>query len=422
MRVTNRLIANNLNKNIQQNLSRLARTQEQLATGKSMLRPSDKPGNMSPLLEIKASLSYFEQYERNLDDGLSYLSLSDGTMQTMGDILNQAAEMALQGANATYTPDDMAALGEQVDKMIDHVVDLANSSVGGKYIYAGTKNSTPPFKRVGDTITYTGNLNGIYREVLSGEDYRIDAPGITTGYQVVPVVSSTTSPKVVQRQIPAKLVNTGIITVTRTDTGFTITNPTTLDGVTPAPNLISDGFTVAGDVITINGPTGELEGLQIDMAGTAVGDQFKIIIDNQLGVFGHGTETAPGSGVYEVYNPTVPKDHAVDEGVFDILFRLRDNLKSGNAAATDISIGEIRQKTDQLLQRRVGTGSRTRHFESLKDQMLDIEVKLKDTQQKLEGADIYKLSISMGQEQVTYEASLASGAKIIQISLLDFLK
>lgn len=421
MRVTNRLIANNLNRNIQQNLIQVARTQEQLATSKSMLRPSDRPGNMSPLLEIKASLSYFEQYERNLDDGLSYLNLSDGTMQTLGDILSQAAQMAIQGANATYTTEDMAALGEQIDKMIDHVVDLANSSVGGKYVYAGTNNSMPPFKRQGDTIIYTGNLNGIYREVLSGEDYRIDAPGITAGYKVERVmISGAALARVTQRQIPAKLANTGIITVTRTDTGFNITNPTSLDGVTPAPNLTVDGFTVAGDVITINGPAAGLEGMQIDMTGTAVGDQFSITIDNKLGVFGHGTETAPG--VYEVYNPTVPKDNAVDEGIFDCLFRLRDNLKSGNNAATGNSIGEVRQKVDQLLQRRVGIGSRTRHFEALKDQMLDIEVKLKDTQVKLEGADIYKLSIDMSQKQVILQASLASGANMLQVSLLNFLK
>ncbi|MCL5935566.1 MAG: hypothetical protein M1543_03620, partial [Firmicutes bacterium] len=110
--------------------------------------------------------------------------------------------------------------------------------IGKKYIYAGTKNSTPPFKRDGDKIIYTGDLNGIYREVLSGANYRIDAPGITTGFQVAPVVSTTSLPTVTQRQIPAKLVNNGIITITRTGANtFSITNPTTMDGVTPAPNL-----------------------------------------------------------------------------------------------------------------------------------------------------------------------------------------
>lgn len=423
MRVTNRLIANNLNISIQRNLSQLASTQEQIATGKSMLRPSDKPNNLSQLLSIKATLSYNEQYDRNLDDGLSYLNLNDSTMQTLGDILHTAGEMAVQGANATYNTDDMKALGEQIDKMIDQAVDLANSSVGGRYIYAGTKNNAAPFHRTGDVITYTGDLNGIYREVLSGDDYRIDAPGITTGFTVEPVVSSTAAiPEVTQRQVPAKLANTGIITVTCTGPGtYTITNPTTLDGVTPAPNLIVDGFSTAGSVITVNGPTGELEGLQIDMTGTTTGDQYKIVIDNQPGVFGHGTENPAGSGSYDVYNPTTPNE-AIDEGIFDCLFKLRDRLNAGDAAGVDTSIGEVSNKTDQLLQRRVGVGSRTRHFEALKDQILDMEVKLTDAQLKLEGADTYKLSIDMSQEQVTYQASLSSAANIMQISLLNFMK
>ncbi|MCL4440002.1 MAG: flagellar hook-associated protein FlgL [Firmicutes bacterium] len=421
MRITNRMIANNLNRGIQRNLSQVARSQEQLATGKSMLRPSDRPENLSQLLSIKATLSYMVQYDRNLDDGLSYLNLNDSSMQTLGDILNQSAEMAVQGANGTMTREDMAALGEQVDKMIDHVVDLANSSVGGRYIYAGTKNSSPPFKRIGDTITYTGDLNGIYREVLSGENYRIDAPGITTGFRVETVVSSANSlPEVTQRQVPAKLINTGIITVTRTGPGtFTITNPTTLDGVTPAPSL-ANSFSVAGDVITVNGAADELEGLQIDMTGAADGDQFKIVVDSKLGVFGHGKETAPG--VYEVYNPTDPKAGVVDEGIFDAMFRLRDNLRNGDNNGTSSSIGEIRNKLDQLLERRVGIGARARHFEALKDQILDLQTKLTESQSQLEDADIYRLSISMSQDQVVFQASLASGANIMKVTLLDFLK
>lgn len=421
--MTNSYIANNLIKNIQHNSSQLSRTQEQLATGKSMLRPSDKPGNIGPLLSVKATLSYFEQFNRNLDDGLSYLDMNDSTMQTLGDILHQAGEMAIQGSNGTYTVADMAALGEQIDKMIDHVVDLANASVGGRYIFAGTKNTSTPFKRDGNVITYSGDTNGIFREVLSGEDYRIDAPGITTGFEINPLLSNNGFlPKIINRQLPANLPNVGMFIITRDGEGaFTISGQKQLDGVTPAPGLIS-GFTVEDGVITVTGSDSELEGLKIDMSGASDGDTFEIIIDSKPGVFGHGTETAPGSGVYEVYNFAIPKDHAVDEGVFDVLFRLRNALYAGDVPGTETGIAEVRDKTDQLLQRRVGIGSRTRHFEALKDQIVDIETKLADIKFKLEGADIYKLSINMSQEQVTFEASLASGANIMRVSLLDFLK
>lgn len=420
MRVTNRLMADSITRNIQHNLNRVSRSLEQLATGKGMIRPSDKPENMSRLLSIKSSLSYLEQYDKNLDDGLSYLNLSDSSMQEMGDILQQASQMAVQGANGTYSGEDMAYLGEQADKMIDQVKDLANSSIGDRYIYAGTKNNAPPFVRSGDTIIYRGDLSGIYREVLSGDDYRIDAPGITTGFRVETVTSASgAAALVVQRQLPANLANTGVITVTRTNTGFTVTDPTGLDGVTPAPGLVTS-FSVAGDVITIDGAGDQLEGLQIDMTGTAVGDQFKVIIDNKLGVFGHGTETSPG--IFEVYNPAVPKDHTVDEGVFDVLFRLRDNLRAGDYAATNNSIDEIKRVLDNLLESRAGIGSRTSHFEALKDQLLDSQTKLGEAESELEDADVYNLSIAMSNEQVTLQASLASGANIMKISILDFLK
>jgi flagellar hook-associated protein 3 FlgL len=419
MRITNKIMANNINSSIQDNLSRVARTQEQLSTSKSMLRPSDKPGNLGPLMGVKSSLSFLEQYERNLDDGLSYLDMGDSSMQTLGDMLNQAGELAIQGANGTYSPGDMAALGEQVDKMIDQVVDLANSSVGGRYIYAGAKNNLPPFKREGDKIVYNGDLNGLYREVLSGEDYRIDAPGITTGVSVSPVnVFSSIVPKIVSR--PDDLTKSGVLELTLPDI---VVSQTKLDGATYA-ELVSAGGVDSSTPGIVRITSGEFAGLELDITGYDPAETYtyKIVVDNELGVFGNGVETAPGSGEYVVYDPTTLGKDNFNKGIFDALFNLRNNLNSGDSFSTNLSVGEIQEKTDQLLQRRVGVGSRTRHFEALRNQLLDLEVKMRDVEQKLEGADMYKLSIDMSQEKTTFEASLSSGATMLNVSLLNFLK
>ncbi|MFZ5644522.1 MAG: flagellar hook-associated protein FlgL [Bacillota bacterium] len=423
MRITNKLITNNVTLNIQKNLSKSARTQEQLATGKSMLRPSDKPENLSQVLGIKAHLSYMDQYEKNIDDGLGYLNLTDSSMQTLGNILHDASEKAVQGANDTYNAEDRKSIAEQIDKLIDHALDLANSSMGGRYIYAGTKNSRAPFERIGDRIVYKGDFNGLYREVLSGDDYRIDSPGVTRGYSVDALLSSTgVLADVTQR--PNNLSNTGIITITRTGANtFSITDQTQLDGVTPNNNLIaSHSVDVTGNIITVNGAS-DLLGMEIDMTGTNVGDSYRIRVESKLGVYGNATETAV-PGEYDVYNPALvppPKD-PLNEGIFDTLFRLRDNLLNNDRDAIDLSVDEIKNKTDELLERRVGIGARTRHFEAVRDQMKDIETKLKESLDLLEGADMYKLSIDMSQDQVTFQASLASGANIMKVSLLDFLR
>lgn len=311
MRITNKYMTSSMVRNIQLNLSNLARSQEQLSTSKRLLRPSDDPNVMGQFLSIRSNLSYMEQYNQNINDGLSYLNMNDTAMGTLGDLLAKASEYTVQAANDTYSAEDRAAIAEQIDKMIDQVVDLGNSSVGDKFIYAGTKNDAIPFKRDGDTIIYSGDTNEVRREVLAGTDYRIDSPGITT-------------------------------------------------------------------------------------SGTA-------------GVFG----TATG--------PDVNGDYTVGDGIFKVLFDLRDRLNSNDTAGIESSIDELKQETDNLLQYRVQVGARTSHFEVLQNMLGDQEVKLTENLNNIEGADMERLSIEYAQQLLSYEASLAAGAKNLQISLLNFL-
>lgn len=312
MRITNRYMTNNIISSIQNNLSSIARSQEQLATSKRLLRPSDDPNVMGQYLSIKSGLSYMEQYNRNIDDGLIYLDMSDTSMGTIGDVIAKASEYALQAANGTYSDSDREAIAEQIDKMIDQIVDLGNTMVGGKYIYAGTKNSSPPFERVGDQIIYSGDTNEIRREVLAGTDYRIDSPGITTS---------------------------------------------------GAP-----------------------------------------------GVF--------GSATYDLTTQT----YSVGDGVFKVFFDLRDSLNNNDMTGVQSSINDLKQETDSLLGYRVQVGARTNHFETLQSMLSDQEIKLTENLENIEGADMARLSIEYSQQQVTYEAALAAGAKMLQISLLDFLR
>lgn len=319
MRITNKYMTDRIISGIQLNLSNLARSQEQLSTSKRLLRPSDDPNVMGQFLSIKSTLSYMEQYNRNIDDGLSYLNMNDAVMGTLGDLLAKANEYIVQAANDTYSAEDRAAIAEQIDKMIDQVVDLANSSVGDKYIYAGTKNSSPPFKRDGDTIIYSGDTNEVRREVLAGTDYRIDSPGITT-------------------------------------------------------------------------------------SGTP-------------GVF--GTATDKGDGTYTVSDgSSLP---ATGDGIFKVLFDLRNRLNNNDTDGIQNSIDDIKQEKDHLLQYRVQVGARTSHFESLKNMLEDQEIKLTENLNNIEGADMERLSIEYSQQLLAYQASLAAGSKILQVSLLDFL-
>lgn len=312
MRITNAMIARRTQNYIQENMSRVARTQEQMSTGRKVLRLSDDPPALSQLLNVRAAVERNQQYMRNITDGLSYLYGADTALGTAGEVLQKALEYAIQGANGTLAPDDMKAIGEQIDKMVDEMVDIANTTVGGKCIFAGTKNSRPPFRREGDTIYYEGDLNRVSREILDQANYPIDVPAVT-----------------------------------RDDN-----NPNTLGGV-----------------------FGE------------VNNEYKVV-----------------------------------GGVFQVLLALRDSLKEANASGVNDSIGALNTQLDRLLRYRVQIGARTNHFESVRDQLQDQEVRLTQVLSNLEDADIARVSVDLAREQLTYQAALAAGAKILQISLLDYLR
>ncbi|WP_031518045.1 flagellar hook-associated protein FlgL [Desulfofalx alkaliphila] len=326
MRITNTYFANQVLRGIQGNLGKLARSQEQLATGKRILRLSDDPKVMSEFMKIKSTMSYNEQYKRNIDDGLSYLEMGDTSMGTIVDVLAKANEYTIQAANDTYNAEQRQVIAEQIDKLIDQVVDLANSTVGGKYIYAGTKNDYPPFKREGDKIIYLGNTDQIKREVAAATSYRIDAPGITY-------------------------------------------DPSDPDG--------------------------------------------------PVGVFGEAIDFDEDDGSYVVYDPDAdPKG----DGIFEVLFALRDRLNADDSDGLQDSIGELQQVSDHILRHRVAVGARFQHFESLKIQLMDQDVNLAQSLDNVEAADMARLSIEYSQYQLSYNASLAVGANIMQTSLLDFLR
>ncbi|MBO8138210.1 MAG: flagellar hook-associated protein FlgL [Desulfotomaculum sp.] len=339
MRVTGRMINQNLLYNLQNNMQRLAKTQQQISTGKRILRPSDDPSAISLLMESKAVLEVNKQYVKNIDDGLSYLYTTDTALDSVGKILQDAHELAVQGSNGTLEEDDMKAIGEQIDKMIDHLVDVANTSVGGKYIFAGRKNDQPPFIRHGDKIYYRG---GIIRDrAADAFDPNNDDDGR------------------VAREIAAQAL------------------------------------------------------YHVDAAGVT-----KLESGANPGVFGQFDDSVK----YDINGDGTGDAYMVQGGLFDVLFELRNNLNNGDTEAVNTSLGKVQDQLDHVLRHRVGIGARTRHFESAKEQLMDQEINVTQYMQNIEDADIARISIDLTQQELTYEASLAASAKIMQTSLLNFLR
>jgi len=172
------MIADTLTGNIQTSMQQLARTQQEIATGKQVYRPGDDPAVVERLMNLKSSLEGNQQYMSNIDDGLAYLEVSEQTLGSAVELLQQAQSLAVQGANGTVSKEDMELMKVQVDQLIDNLVGIANTSVGNRHIFSGKDSNVPPFERQGDRIIYQGGFAGLEREILYGSAYQVTSPGV----------------------------------------------------------------------------------------------------------------------------------------------------------------------------------------------------------------------------------------------------
>lgn len=173
MRVTFNTIANNVLRNLSNNLTNLERLQNQLSSGKKIIKPSDDPISTSRLMELKSTLNANNQYNRNIDFLKTELNLADKALQNISSTLTRAKELAIRGASGSLSQEDRYAIAKEVDQLIDHLIQLGNTNVSGRYIFGGYKTTEAPLERSDDLVLYRGDNN--IRSVEISNNVLIDA-------------------------------------------------------------------------------------------------------------------------------------------------------------------------------------------------------------------------------------------------------
>ena len=109
------------------------------------------------------------------------------------------------------------------------------------------------------------------------------------------------------------------------------------------------------------------------------------------------------------------------EGVFTALLRLRTSLDEGDVLATQHAIDLMDTAMENLNFAHAELGARERALDIMQTRLEDEEVELRDVMSKEYDVDIAEVASRLTAQQISYEASLQVMAKILQMSLLDYL-
>ena len=181
-RVTQNMMMERSLGSLQSGLSRLAKTQEQLSTGRVLNRPSDSPTDTTSAMRLRSSLTDQAQFKRNAEDGLGWLGQADSTLTSSLDQVRRARNLALEGANATNTgPTAREALAAEVDQLRESLIQSANTTYLGRPIFGGNSagDTAYTFDAVdpGVPVTFTGQAGQVKRTVSDGVEVQVNVNG-----------------------------------------------------------------------------------------------------------------------------------------------------------------------------------------------------------------------------------------------------
>ncbi len=178
-RISNPVLVNTALRNLQISLRQLQETQEVLATGLTIRRPSDNPLGAAIALRMRAEITEINRFVTNIERAESFVTASEGALGTMNQILTELRGITVTEANDTGNAESRRAAAEQVNALIEQLVQTANSDFGGRYIFAGHETETIPYVRNGEFVEYRGDGGYIYEEIGPGNVITINQPGST---------------------------------------------------------------------------------------------------------------------------------------------------------------------------------------------------------------------------------------------------
>ena len=153
MRITNKLNTYNSINQVQTGMKNLYKSYNQLSSGLQIQNSYEGAGMYITNTRLNyeyATLSQIEDASKLADE---LMKNTDSTMSEMEKLLTQFKVKVTEAANATQTPTSREVIAKELETIRQQIVDLANTSVNGQFLFSGSLTNTKPFD-------YSGNYYG----------------------------------------------------------------------------------------------------------------------------------------------------------------------------------------------------------------------------------------------------------------------
>jgi flagellar hook-associated protein 3 FlgL len=376
----------------------MSKLQEQASTGSRINRVSDEPSSAYRLLGLHGQDKSLQTYVDNVSEIMDSCEVTTTALESMSSELQECEKLMTQVSGGIYGEANRKMIADSINDHLEQLVLLANTKHINQYLFGGTKTSTPPYEVQRNSsgqitsVTYQGSEQ--QRQIETG-------PGVETSVFLVGADALASN----DRQEPEFILKT---------TGAAVGTGTA--SVTGATWLAVTQDSGGHYELSIDGGTTKVNlGSVSDLTNVAVtNSQGQVLYVNATGITSTGTDLVTVKGTFDA---------------FQTLITIRDLLKNTHSLSetqlTDVlpkSIDWVTATNEKVLQSEISVGSRTSFLGSLKESLQNIQANTQDESSVLEQADIAQVATDLSRRQTLYQMSLSVAAKLLSVSLLDYLK
>ena len=383
--------------------SELAKTQNQISTGRRVLTPSDDPVAASQALDLTEAKGINKQYSDNAAAVTARLALQETSLSAMTRLLQDVKTLTVQAGDGALNASDLRSIAAEVDGRYKELLGLANTTDGnGEYLFAGYRTQTQPFEETAPgVVVYLGDegrrevavsasrsiaLNDSGSEVLTriknGNTTFVSAatPG-NSGTGIISPGSVTNSTAITGHDYSITFtVSAGVTTYSVTDT-------------TSATTVVSNAPYVPGGQIAFDGLQVEIDGAPANADSYSVQPSANVSVFATLDTLRTALRSA-GTGAVENANLT------------NSLNTVHSNLQNA---------------LDRVLAVTTSVGARLRETETIVSSNQDLDLNYDTRLSELRDLDYARALSDLSYQQLQLEAAQKSFVLVAGLSLFGLL-
>ena len=413
MRVTDLTKQTAVVRNIQNNADHLQNLQETMSSGRRINRLSDDPVGATQALDYRTKLSFFDMLKGITKQTFTWLDRTEAELGHVGDLLKRAKSLILAQSNDTADASSREVTAEEISDITEALYQAGNAKLGKVFIFSGSKTLTQPLEKGDEVQPATINPENL----ASDEQFLLDPN------QFVAQFDGFSQHPYVVRVVKGGPIGRAHYVVSD-DGGKTWSREKTL--LPDIEVFNEEGASSDKVMLKLIEQTNELNEPTIYPAG------LEFVFEPNPPIRYKGNDDLrkipTSEGILQPINLTAKEVFYRDENrpnsvdIFDMLLSITRALRDNDRVVLEQRLEDLDNAFEQVLNRRADVGAVRKELEDQLDKVRDREFNNTKQLSDLEDLNFPAAVTEMNMADVRNKASLDTSARMIQPSLLNFLR